>query len=293
MLNAYIVETPEKARADGEGLRCDSCAQGEGGALEGIPLGIKDLFATKGVHTQAASHILDGFKPPYESTVTANLWRDGAVMLGKLNMDEFAMGSSNETSYLRQCHQSVAAAQFQCGARAGRLVGRLGGGGGRASLRGRDRDRHRRVDPPAGGLHRDGRHQADLWPLLALGDRRLRVLARPGGADRPRCARCGDHAAVDGEPRPQGLRPRSTLPVPDYEAALGRPIKGLRVGIPQGIPRRQHAAPISMPCGQRGAEWLKEQGRRDRRDLAAAHQICVARLLHRGAGRGVVQSRAL
>ena len=73
-------------------------AKGEVGPLE-VPLGIKDLFATKGVHTQAASHILDGFKPEYESTVTSNLWRDGAVMLGKLNMDEFAMGSSNETSY--------------------------------------------------------------------------------------------------------------------------------------------------------------------------------------------------
>ena len=74
-------------------------ASGEGGPLEGLPLGIKDLYATEGVHTQACSHILDGFKPTYESTVTANLWRDGAVMLGKLNMDEFAMGSSNETSY--------------------------------------------------------------------------------------------------------------------------------------------------------------------------------------------------
>jgi copper-containing nitrite reductase len=73
--------------------------KGEARALEGVPLGIKDLFATKGVHTQAASHILDSFKPEYESTVTSNLWRDGAVMLGKLNMDEFAMGSSNETSY--------------------------------------------------------------------------------------------------------------------------------------------------------------------------------------------------
>ncbi len=74
-------------------------AKGEGGALEGIPLGIKDLFGTEGVHTQACSHVLDGFKPRYELTVTANLWDDGAVMLGKLNMDEFAMGSSNETSY--------------------------------------------------------------------------------------------------------------------------------------------------------------------------------------------------
>jgi aspartyl-tRNA(Asn)/glutamyl-tRNA(Gln) amidotransferase subunit A len=74
-------------------------AAGTVGALEGIPLGIKDLFGTEGVHTQACSHVLDGFKPRYESTVTANLWADGAVMLGKLNMDEFAMGSSNETSY--------------------------------------------------------------------------------------------------------------------------------------------------------------------------------------------------
>src|SRR5690606_24448320 len=66
--------------------------------LEGIPLGVKDLFATWGVHSQACSHILDGFRPTYESTVTANLWAEGAVLLGKLNMDEFAMGSSNESS---------------------------------------------------------------------------------------------------------------------------------------------------------------------------------------------------
>ena len=70
-----------------------------GGPLEGLPLGIKDLFCTKGTMTTASSHILDGFVPAYESTVTANLWRDGAVMLGKLNCDEFAMGSSNETSF--------------------------------------------------------------------------------------------------------------------------------------------------------------------------------------------------
>jgi aspartyl-tRNA(Asn)/glutamyl-tRNA(Gln) amidotransferase subunit A len=97
-LNAYVAVTGDKAlemaKASDEKL-----AAAQGGALEGIPLGIKDLFATKGVHTQAASHVLDSFKPEYESTVTANLWRDGAVMLGKLNMDEFAMGSSNETSY--------------------------------------------------------------------------------------------------------------------------------------------------------------------------------------------------
>ena len=96
-LNAYVVETPDKALAMARASDA-RIASGEAGPLEGLPLGIKDLYATEGVHMQACSHILDGFKPPYESTVTSQLWRDGAVMLGKLNMDEFAMGSSNETS---------------------------------------------------------------------------------------------------------------------------------------------------------------------------------------------------
>jgi aspartyl-tRNA(Asn)/glutamyl-tRNA(Gln) amidotransferase subunit A len=96
--NAYVAVTHDKAR-DMAKASDAKLAAGKAGALEGIPLGIKDLFATEGVHTQACSHVLDGFKPRYESTVTANLWADGAVMLGKLNMDEFAMGSSNETSY--------------------------------------------------------------------------------------------------------------------------------------------------------------------------------------------------
>ncbi|MGO7205711.1 amidase, partial [Rhizobium ruizarguesonis] len=97
-LNAYIKVTPDLARVMAKNSD-ERIAAGKAGDLEGIPLGIKDLFATVGVHTQACSHILDGFEPRYESTVTQNLWDDGAVMLGKLNMDEFAMGSSNETSY--------------------------------------------------------------------------------------------------------------------------------------------------------------------------------------------------
>jgi len=97
-LNAYVEVAAHRAREMAEASDHKLNSR-DGGPLEGVPLGIKDLFATKGVHTQAASHILDGFKPEYESTVTANLWRDGAVMLGKLNMDEFAMGSSNETSH--------------------------------------------------------------------------------------------------------------------------------------------------------------------------------------------------
>ena len=99
-LNAYVTVTADKARAMAQASDDRLASKSaDTGSLEGIPLGIKDLFATRGVHTQAASHILDGFEPRYESTVTQNLWDAGAVMLGKLNMDEFAMGSSNETSY--------------------------------------------------------------------------------------------------------------------------------------------------------------------------------------------------
>ena len=97
-LGAYILETPERAlemAAASDARR----SKNQVGTLEGIPLAIKDLFCTKGVGTTAASRILDGFVPSYESSVTTNLWRAGAVMTGKANMDEFAMGSSNMTSY--------------------------------------------------------------------------------------------------------------------------------------------------------------------------------------------------
>ena len=96
-LNAYVEVTADKALEQARASDA-KLAKGEGGDLEGAPLGIKDLFCTEGVQTTAGSNMLRGFVPPYESTVTANLWRDGAVMLGKLNMDEFAMGSANETS---------------------------------------------------------------------------------------------------------------------------------------------------------------------------------------------------
>ncbi len=98
-------------------------AKGEGRPLEGIPLGIKDLFCTHGVETTAGSKILKGFEPHYESAVSANLWRDGAVMLGKLNLDEFAMGSSNETSAFGNVNLALAPEGLGDADRSGRLVG--------------------------------------------------------------------------------------------------------------------------------------------------------------------------
>ena len=97
-LNAFVLETPEHALAMAKAADA-RLAAGKAGPLEGIPLAIKDLFATKGVRTTACSKILGDFVPTYESTVSSQLWRDGAVMLGKTNNDEFAMGSSNETSH--------------------------------------------------------------------------------------------------------------------------------------------------------------------------------------------------
>ena len=90
-LNAYVLETPERANAMAKAADA-RIARGAAGPLEGIPLAIKDMFCTQGVRTTACSHILDNFVPTYESTVSSQLWRDGAVLLGKTNNDEFAMG---------------------------------------------------------------------------------------------------------------------------------------------------------------------------------------------------------
>jgi len=102
-LNAFVLETPERATEMAKASDA-RIAQGKAGPLEGIPLAIKDMFCTTGIRSTACSHILDNFVPTYESTVTSQLWRDGAVLLGKTNCDEFAMGSSNETSYFGAVH---------------------------------------------------------------------------------------------------------------------------------------------------------------------------------------------
>jgi aspartyl-tRNA(Asn)/glutamyl-tRNA(Gln) amidotransferase subunit A len=171
LLNAYIVTTPERAR-EWRGPSDERIGRGEARALEGVPLGIKDLFCTEGVHSQAASHILDGFQAAlrvhrHRKSVGrrrshARQAQHGRVRHGLLQRDQF----------LRPGGQSLAEGrwrQHQAGAR--RFVRRLGGGGGGAALRRGDGHRYGRLDPPAGSLYRDGGDQADLWPLLALGDR--------------------------------------------------------------------------------------------------------------------------
>ena len=178
-LNAFVTRTDDQAlkMAEASDTRI---ADGSAGSLEGIPLAIKDLFCTEGTLTTASSHILDGFVPTYESTVTQQLWRDGAVLVGKTGCDEFAMGSSNETSYYGPVINPWKRRSDGRQARARRLVRRVGLGGCRLSRHGGDRHRHRWIDPPARCLHRHGGFEANLWPLLALGHRRVCLIARPG-----------------------------------------------------------------------------------------------------------------
>jgi hypothetical protein len=132
--------------------------------------------------------MLANYVSPFDATVVEQFGAAGMVTLGKLNCDEFAMGSSNENSAFGAGEKSVG-----CAGRAGRLLGRLGRRDRRAPGAGRHRHRHRRLDPPAGGVLRHHRHQADLRPRVALRHDRLRLLARPGrpdGAAPPRTAPC-------------------------------------------------------------------------------------------------------
>jgi aspartyl-tRNA(Asn)/glutamyl-tRNA(Gln) amidotransferase subunit A len=257
VLNAYIVETPDKARemARASDLRL---AKGEAGALEGIPLGIKDLFATKGVHTQACSHVLDGFKPTYESTVSANLWRDGAVMLGKLNMDEFAMGSSNETSY----YGNVINPWRRKNSNAALVPGGSSGGSAAAvaahiCAAATATDTGGSIRQPAAFTGTVGIKptygRCSRWGIVAFASSLDQ--AGPIARDvRDAAIMLRSMASVD---------PKDTtsvdLPVPDYESAIGKPIRGLKVGIPKEY--RVEGAPAEIDAlWQKGATWLREQG---------------------------------
>ena len=256
-LNAFVLPTPERALDMATGER-RAPQEGEAGALEGIPLGIKDLFCTKDVRTTACSHILDGFTPTYELTVTANLWAEGAVMLGKLNNDEFAMGSSNETSF----YGPVVNPWQRQGSNAKLVPGGSSGGSSAAvaaqAVHGSDRDRYRRLDPPARGGDRHGRHQADLWPLLALGHRGVRLLARSGGTDRPQRAGRGDPIEGHGEPRPEGHHQRRS----EGAGLRGRARQG-REGAHHRHPQEYRVpgmAPEIEALWQQGVTWLKAAG---------------------------------
>ena len=257
ILNAYVAETPDHARAMARASDA-KLAKGEGGALEGIPLGIKDLFATKGFHTQACSHILDGFKPGYESTVTQNLWNAGAVMLGKLNMDEFAMGSSNETSY----YGGVTNPWRRNSSNASLVPGGSSGGSATAvsahlCAAATATDTGGSIRQPAAFTGTVGIKptygRVSRWGVVAFASSLDQ--AGPIARDvRDAAIMLRAMASVDGKDTTS-----VDLPVPDYENAIGRSVKGLRVGIPKEY-RADGLTPEINALWDRGAQWLEEQG---------------------------------
>jgi len=255
--NAYVAVTHDKARDMAKASDARLSA-GQGGALEGIPLGIKDLFATEGVHTQAASHILDGFKPRYESTVTANLWADGAVMLGKLNMDEFAMGSSNETSYYGPVKNPWRAQ----GSNRDLVPGGSSGGSAAAVAAwlcagATATDTGGSIRQPAAFTGTVGIKptygRCSRWGIVAFASSLDQ--AGPIARDvRDAAILLRSMASVDTKDTTSVDRP-----VPDYEAALGQSLKGVRIGIPreyrvEGMPEEIEA------LWQKGVAWLKDAG---------------------------------
>ena len=292
-LNAYVLRDAGEGARHGQGLRRAARA-GRGAAARRHSARHQGPVLHRGRAHHGLRHILDGFKPPYESTVTANLWGDGAVMLGKLNMDEFAMGSSNETSAYGPVRQSVAARGLATRRSVpGRLVGRLGGGGRGASLRS--------APPPPTPAARSASRRPS--PARSASSRPT-AAARAGASSPspPRSTRPGrspatcatrDPAAVHGRRRPEGHDLASTSPVPDYEAADRRRRQGPEGRHSEGIPRSTACRDEIEALWQQGIAWLQGCRRRDRRHLAAAHQIRAAGLLHRGAGRGLVQPRPL
>jgi aspartyl-tRNA(Asn)/glutamyl-tRNA(Gln) amidotransferase subunit A len=256
-LNAYVVETPDQALAMAKASDA-KIAKGEGGELEGIPLGIKDLFATKGVHTQACSHILNGFKPPYESTVSGNLFREGAVMLGKLNMDEFAMGSSNETSY----YGPVTNPWRRKGSNVSLVPG--GSSGGSASAVAAHICAGATATDTGGSIRQPAAFTGTVGIKPTYGRcSRWGIVAFASSLDQAGpIARDVRDAAIMLKTM-ASVDPKDTtsvdLPVPNYEAVLGKSLRGLRVGIPKEYRPDGLSAEINA-LWDKGATWLKEQG---------------------------------
>jgi aspartyl-tRNA(Asn)/glutamyl-tRNA(Gln) amidotransferase subunit A len=257
-LNAFTVETPEDALAAADAA---DAARGKGatGALAGIPLGIKDLFATEGVDTTAGSRILKDFKPPYESTVSGNLRKAGAGMLGKLNMDEFAMGSSNETSAYGPV---ISPWKRKDGGNAALTPGGSSGGSAAAVAAG--------IAPGATGTDTGGsiRQPAAFTGISGIKPTygrcsRWGIVAFASSLDQagPMAKTVRDCAILLEAMAGFDAKDSTSLdlPVPPWETNLSSDLKGKRVGIPTEY--RIDGVPADIDAlWDKGVEWLRDAG---------------------------------
>src|SRR6516164_7462281 len=252
-LNAYVLETPDEARAMAS--KADArLRRGDARPLDGVAIGVKDMFATANVRTTACSHIIDNFVPSYESTVGANLWRDGAVLLGKLNNDEFAMGSSTETSCFgpavspwrrKGANTPLVPGGSSAAVAAGLCLGATGTDTGGSIRQPAAFTGIVGIKPTYGRCSR--------WGIVAYAS----SLDQAGPL--ARCVR--DAAILLRSMAGYDLKDATSVDraVPDYEAAVGKSIKGMRIGIPKEY-RVDGMAPEIDKLWEQGAQWLKAAG---------------------------------
>ncbi len=256
-LNAYVLETPERALAMAKASDARIHA-GKAGALEGIPLAIKDMFCTEGVRTSACSKILENFVPTYDSTVTSHLWRDGAVLLGKTNNDEFAMGSSNETSHFGP----VTSPWRRKGANTPLVPGGSSGGSAAAvaahlCLGATGTDTGGSIRQPAAFTGTVGIKptygRVSRWGIVAFAS----SLDQAG----PFARTVRDSAILLRSMAGHDTKDTTCInsPVPNYEAAVGKSVKGLRIGIPKEYRLDGMPAEIEK-IWEQGRAWLKAAG---------------------------------
>lgn len=256
-LNAYVLETPEVALAQAQ-VADNNYAKGANRPLEGIPMGIKDLFCTKGIRTTACSHILDDFVPPYESTVTQKLLDAGVGILGKLNMDEFAMGGSNETSYFGSVINPYKADNSDADLVAG---GSSGGSAAAVSAN---------LCAAATGTDTGGsiRQPSALCGVTGIKPTygrcsRYGIIAFASSLDQagPIAKSVKDCALLLNVMSGFDTKDATSanVAVPDFTQFLNRDIKGLRIGIPQEYHPEGLNAEISK-LWEQGAAMLKARG---------------------------------
>ena len=256
-LNAFITTTPELALRQADAADA-ALARGEHGPLTGIPLAIKDLFCTKGIRTTAGSRILEHFVPPYESTVSANLLRDGAVFLGKANLDEFAMGSSNITS----AYGPVVSPWTRSGDNRPLVPGGSSGGSAaavaaRLALGATATDTGGSIRQPASFCGITGIKptygRCSRWGIVAFAS----SLDQAGPV-----ARTVEDCAIMLQSM-SGFDPKDStsaeMAVPDFQAACQRGVKGLRIGVPREY-RSDDMPPEIETMWQQGLGWLRAQG---------------------------------
>jgi len=256
-LNAYVLETPEKAIEMAKASDARR-AKGEAGALDGAPLGIKDLFCTEGVRSTACSKIIGEFIPQYESSVTANLWRDGAVMLGKLNMDEFAMGSSNETSAFGPVVNPWRSKASNQPLTPG------GSSGGSAAAVAADLCLGATATDTGGSIRQPAGFTGTVGIKPTYGRcSRWGVVAFASSLDQagPIAKTVEDAAILLRSMAGHDEKDSTSLSVevPDFASFVGKDVKGLRIGIPAEY-RLDGLNPDIAALWDQGIAWLKDAG---------------------------------